>query len=65
MKPTAFQVEVYEYTIESYRDHERYGLPYPRGSKDQLYVWKLAVDCVTDAVNQAKAHAEARQSYEE
>ncbi len=67
MEPTSFELEAYVYAIESYRDHERYGLSYPGGSKDQPYVWKLTVDCVTDAVNtaRAEAHAKARQEREE
>lgn len=67
MEPTSFELEAYVYAIESYRDHERYGLPYLGGSKDQPYVWKLAVDCVTDAVNvvRSEAHAKARQDREE
>ncbi|CAN5197778.1 hypothetical protein BH24ACT19_BH24ACT19_11030 [soil metagenome] len=67
MEPTIFELEAYVYAIESYPDHERYGLPYPGSSKDQPYVWKLALDCVTDAINAARtqAHAEARQNREE
>lgn len=29
MEPTLFELEAYVYTIEFFRDHERYGLPYP------------------------------------
>lgn len=58
MDPTFFELEAYVYAVESYRDHERYGLPCEGGSKDQPHVWKLATMCVYEAI--AAAHAQAR-----
>ncbi len=28
MEPTVFEIYAYEYAVESFRDHERYGKPY-------------------------------------
>lgn len=67
MQPTDFDLEAYIYAIEAYKDNQRYGLPYPGGSKAQGWVWKLAVDCVTDAMASANAQArsDARKRREE
>ncbi len=52
----------YVYALESYQDHERYGLPYEGGSMAQPWVWKLAVDAVSSAIASAtnQARVEAR-----
>ncbi len=63
MNPTLFDLQAYIYALEAFRDHGRYGLPYEGGSRDQPYMWKLALDCVEDAIGAARsqARAEARQ----
>jgi len=48
-RPSAFEVEANLYAVQSHRDHERYGLPYPGALLDQPHLWKLAVDCVAEA----------------
>ncbi len=66
MDPTDFDLEAYVYAVESYQDHERYGLPYEWGSMDQPWVWLLATGVVIDAIAaaQAQARSEARHDRE-
>lgn len=59
MQPTPLDAWAYVYALRSYRDHEHYGFPYPGTIRDQPYLWKLAVDCVRDAINEARAQAAA------
>lgn len=62
MEPDAFEIRSLIYAIEAYNDFERYGFPREGGLKGQVWVWKLAVDCVKDAlaIGTAQARAEAR-----
>ena len=64
MNPTLFELEAYIYAVEAHNDHERYGLPYEGGVRDQPWIWKLAVDCVISAQTAAiaAAHAQAREN---
>lgn len=57
MDPTPFEMMAYVYAVKSYNDHERYGLPYEGGLMDQPFEWKIANDCVHDALNAARAQA--------
>lgn len=62
MDPTVYEMLALEYAIESHNDFERYGLPHEGGLKDQPAVWKMATDCVKDALaaGTAQARVEAR-----
>lgn len=59
MEPTETDLLAYVYAVRSFRDYEHYGFPYPGTILDQPYLWKLAVSCVRDAINEARAQAAA------
>jgi hypothetical protein len=60
MDPTDFELWAYIYAIESYRDHERHGAPYEGGYLEWPWVYKMALDCVEDALAAGRAEARAK-----
>ncbi len=57
--PSLYELECYLYAVTSYRDFRRYGLPRSGGNMDQPYMWKLALDCIHDAMSHAESEAQA------
>lgn len=59
MAPTARDMWAYVDAVKAYREYEYFGLPYPGTIRDQPAIWRLAVECVRDGANEARAQASA------
>lgn len=57
--PSIEELEAYEFAARAFRDHARYGLPRRGGSWDQPVIWRLALDCVHDALRHAELETQA------
>lgn len=57
-RPTAYEIQAYNYATKAYREHSRYGLPYAGGSKAQPVMWMIAMDCIHDAIRHADLEAQ-------
>lgn len=59
MEPSEFDYWAFIFAVDSYRRFLRYGLPYEGHERDMPVLWRLAVDCMFEAVEAARAQASA------